>query len=62
MYWVWSRWESLVHPPIESIGVPVVIWGLCHGWGNIKNLFYLKSLLGMGIADFYFCMTVLISD
>ncbi|HAC63290.1 MAG TPA: DUF3120 domain-containing protein [Cyanothece sp. UBA12306] len=60
IYWGWWRWEPLIHLPIESIGVPVAIWGIWRGWGLVGNFFYLGSLLGTGITDGYFYLTGLI--
>lgn len=54
IYWGWFRWEPLWHLPIESIGLPVVLWGLYRGWGKIGNCFYLGSLLGTALTDIYF--------
>jgi hypothetical protein len=60
LYWGWLRWEPLIHLPLESIGVPVAIWGLWRGWGKIGHFFYLGSLLGTGVTDGYFYLTGLI--
>jgi hypothetical protein len=60
IYWGWFRWEPAIHIPIESIGVPVAIWGLSRGFGKIGNLFYLGSLLGTAITDLYFYQVGLI--
>ncbi len=60
LYWGWWRWEPLIHLPVESIGLPVAIWGLWRGWPKIGNFFYLGSLLGTGITDGYFYLTGLI--
>ena len=54
IYWGWFRWEPLWHIPIESIGLPVDLWGLHRGWGKVGHWFYLGSLLGTAITDVYF--------
>ena len=60
IYWGWLRWEPLVHLPVESIGLPIALWGLRRGWGTVGHLFYLGSLLGTAITDFYFYLVGLI--
>jgi len=60
LYWGWWRWEPLIHIPMEAIGLPFVLWGLCQGRGKVGNLFYLGSLLGTAITDVYFYLTGLI--
>lgn len=60
IYWGWLRWEPLVHLPVESIGIPVALWGLRRGWGAAGHLFYLGSLLGTAITDAYFFLVGLI--
>ena len=57
IYWGWLRSEPLIHIPIESIGLPVALWCIWRGWGKIGNFFYLGSLLGTAITDFYFYLT-----
>jgi hypothetical protein len=57
IYWGWFRTEPLIHIPIESIGLPFVLWFLWRGWGKIGNFFYLGSLLGTTITDLYFYLT-----
>jgi Protein of unknown function (DUF3120) len=54
IYWGWFRWDPAIHLPIESIGIPIVIWGLSRGFGKIGSLFYLGSLFGTAITDLYF--------
>ena len=54
VYWGWFRWEPLWHLPIESIGLPIALWGLHRGWGKVGHCFYLGSLLGTAITDLYF--------
>lgn len=60
IYWGWLRWEPLIHIPVESIGIPVALWGIWRGWGKIGNWFYFGSLLGTAITDLYFYLTGLI--
>ncbi|MDJ0583309.1 DUF3120 domain-containing protein [Crocosphaera sp.] len=60
IYWGWFRWEPLIHLPIESIGVPIALWCLWRGWGQVGNFFYVGSLLGTAITDAYFYVTGLI--
>jgi hypothetical protein len=60
IYWGWLRWEPLVHLPVESIGIPLAVWGLRRGWGIAGHLFYLGSLLGTAITDLYFYLVGLI--
>ena len=57
IYWGWLRSEPLIHIPIESIGLPVALWCIWRGWGKVGNFFYLGSLLGTAITDFYFYLT-----
>ncbi len=55
IYWGWLRWEPLWHLPVESIGLPFVLWCLLtKNWGKIGNWFYLGSLLGTVVTDIYF--------
>jgi hypothetical protein len=54
IYWGWFRWEPLWHLPIESIGLPVAVWGLMYGRSRVGHLFYLGSLLGTAVTDIYF--------
>jgi hypothetical protein len=60
IYWGWLRWEPLVHLPVESIGIPLALWGLRRDWGTAGHLFYLGSLLGTAITDLYFYIVGLI--
>jgi Protein of unknown function (DUF3120) len=53
IYWGWWRWLPAVHLPIESIGLPVVLWLCWLGKGQVGSLFYLGSLLGTAATDFY---------
>jgi hypothetical protein len=54
IYWVWLRWEPLLHLPVEAIALPLVIWGLKKNWYKTGIFFYLGSLFGTAITDFYF--------
>jgi hypothetical protein len=60
IYWGWLRWYPAVHIPIEAIGLPFAIWGICRGWGLVGNYFYLGSLIGTAITDLYFYVDGLI--
>ena len=60
VYWGWFRWEPLIHLPIESIGLPIVLVLMRYGKANIGNYFYLGSLFGTAITDIYFYCTDLI--
>lgn len=51
IYWGWWRWQPLWHLPIESLGVPLVLWLLWRGRGSIASGFYLGSLLGTAATD-----------
>jgi Protein of unknown function (DUF3120) len=53
IYWGWWRWLPAIHLPIESIGLPVVLWLCWRGKGQVGSLFYLGSLLGTAATDFY---------
>jgi Protein of unknown function (DUF3120) len=54
IYWGWLRWEPLLHLPVEAIALPLAIWGLKQNWYKTGIFFYLGSLLGTAITDFYF--------
>ena len=54
IYWGWFRWEPLWHLPIESIGLPIALWGLYRGRHRVGHWFYLGSLLGTAVTDLYF--------
>lgn len=60
IYWGWFRTEPLIHLPIEAIGLPFALVCLWRGWGKVGNLFYLGSLFGTAITDFYFYFVNLI--
>lgn len=53
LYWGWLRWEPLVHLPVEAIALPLAGLCLMIGWGRIGSYFYLGSLLGTAVTDFY---------
>ncbi|YAI82779.1 MAG: hypothetical protein ACQJCO_04275 [cyanobacterium endosymbiont of Rhopalodia sterrenbergii] len=44
--WDWSHSEALMHPLLSK--------SKFRYWGKVETLFSLRSLLGMGITDFYF--------
>ncbi len=54
IYWGWLRWEPLLHLPVEAIALPLTIWGLKKNWYKTGIFFYLGSLFGTAITDFYF--------
>jgi len=54
IYWGWLRWEPLWHLPVESIGLPFVLWCIWRNWGQVGSWFYLGSLLGTVLTDVYF--------
>ncbi|MGI0486823.1 DUF3120 domain-containing protein [Pantanalinema rosaneae CENA516] len=60
LYWGWLRWEPLLHLPVEAIGLPFAIWGIATQRSKIGNFFYLGSLLGTALTDFYFYVLNLI--
>jgi hypothetical protein len=60
LYWGWMRWEPTLHLPIEAIGLPIALWGLRKNWCKLGNFFYLGSLFGTAVTDFYFYLTDLI--
>lgn len=60
VYWGWLRWEPLLHLPVEAIGLPFAIWGVCHNTGKIGNFFYFGSLFGTVVTDVYFYLVDLI--
>jgi hypothetical protein len=60
LYWGWFRWEPYLHLPIESIGLPLAIWGIFRNQGKAGHFFYLGSLLGTAITDIYFYLVDLI--
>lgn len=54
VYWGWFRWEPLWHLPVESVGLPMALWGLIYGRSKVGHCFYLGSLLGTAVTDLYF--------
>ncbi len=60
IYWGWWRWIPAVHLPIESIGLPVVLWLCWRGIGKVGSLFYLGSLVGTALTDLYFYLVDLV--
>lgn len=60
VYWGWLRWEPFFHLPIEAIGLPFALFALAKGQEKVGNWFYLGSLFGTAITDFYFYLVHLI--
>ncbi|NET39538.1 MAG: DUF3120 domain-containing protein, partial [Cyanothece sp. SIO1E1] len=60
IYWGWLRFAPLWHLPIEAIGLPIVLLGLCLGKGKVGGYFYLGSLVGTALTDLYFYLLDLI--
>lgn len=60
LYWGWMRWEPYLHLPIESLALPLAIWGLAHPRYRTGSAFYLGSLLGTVLTDSYFYIVNLI--
>jgi hypothetical protein len=54
LYWGWLRTEPLWHLPIESLALPMAIWALRRQVLLVGHCFYLGSLLGTAVTDFYF--------
>ncbi len=59
-YWGWFRWEPLLHIPMESLGIPIVLGLLIQGRGRIGSYFYLGSLFGTAVTDLYIYWTDLL--
>jgi hypothetical protein len=60
LYWGWFRWEPLLHIPVETLGIPVVLFLLRQGRGRVGSYFYLGSLLGTAVTDLYIYWTDLL--
>jgi hypothetical protein len=60
LYWGWFRWEPLLHLPMESLGLPLVLYSLRHNKWRIGSFFYIGSLIGTAITDSYFYLVDLI--
>lgn len=60
VYWGWLSWEPLLHLPVEASLLPVALVGIWRNWGKIGNWFFLGSLIGTAITDFYFYLMGLI--
>lgn len=54
IFWGWWRWEPVWHLPIEALALPIALVGLQFRWARVGNCFYLGSLVGTVITDFYF--------
>jgi hypothetical protein len=59
LYWGWLRWEPAYHVPTEALAIPWALWGLRNPCYRVGSWFYLGSLLGTAITDFYFYITSL---
>jgi hypothetical protein len=57
IYWGWWRWVPALHIPIESIGLPLILWLCWQKKGRVGSLFYLGSLLGTAATDAYIYVT-----
>jgi hypothetical protein len=55
LYWGWLRTQPMLHLAIEAIPLPIAVGALCFGYFRIGSLFFLGSLLGTCLTDFY-CM------
>jgi hypothetical protein len=62
LYWGWLRLEPLWHLPIEAIGLPFALFSLWRGYLLVGHCFYLGSLFGTAITDFYFYALGLLPD
>lgn len=62
LYWGWLRSEPLWHLPIEAIGLPFALFALWRGYLLVGHCFYLGSLLGTAVTDFYFYALDLLPD
>jgi hypothetical protein len=60
IYWGWFRWEPFLHLPIEAVGLPWIFFMMGRNRMGIGSWFYLGSLLGTAITDFYFYLNDLI--
>lgn len=54
IYWGWFRQEPLLHLPIEAMFVPIALWALKRRQFQMGAWFYLGSLWGTAVTDFYF--------
>lgn len=59
IYWGWLRSEPVLHLPIEAIVLPWAIWAIGQNPTSeyrVGSWFYLGSLLGTCVTDFYFSL------
>ena len=54
LYWGWLRWEPAYHVPVEALALPWAIWATRQDAYRVGGWFYIGSLLGTAITDFYF--------
>lgn len=57
LYWGWLRWEPAYHVPVEALALPWAIWATRQDSYRVGGWFYIGSLLGTAITDFYFYIT-----
>ena len=57
LYWGWLRAEPMLHLPVEAIPLPIAATALLFGYFRNGSLFFLGSLLGTCLTDFY-CMSI----
>jgi hypothetical protein len=57
LYWGWLRTEPMLHLPVEAIPLPIAAIALLFGYFRNGSLFFLGSLLGTCLTDFY-CMSI----
>lgn len=57
LYWGWLRWEPAYHVPVEALATPWAIWAIRQNSHRVGGWFYLGSLCGTAITDFYFYIT-----
>jgi hypothetical protein len=54
LYWGWLRWEPAYHVPIEALALPWAVWATRQDSHRVGGWFYIGSLLGTAVTDFYF--------
>jgi len=54
LYWGWLRWQPAYHVPVEALALPWAIWATRQDTHRIGGWFYIGSLFGTTITDFYF--------
>ena len=54
IYWGWLRWEPAYHVPVEALALPWAIWATRDQSHRVGGWFYIGSLLGTTVTDFYF--------